>query len=161
MKEFDPIDQVSPTESHWKRLIAVDRCRVGLGTFVEFDGKELAVFILGDVVSVIGNSCPHAGGNLSGGDVAAGVVTCPWHQWQFDLGTGVCVDSSAAKARKYPARIRDGWVEICVELNSAAPRPAAQKETAQFGRLKDTLKIKGDIIEPLENQRWECLGNGD
>jgi len=116
MRNFDAIEQVLAPEPPWKRLIAIDRCRVGSGTFVEYDGKELAVFNLSnDKVFVIDNTCPHAGGNLSGGEVAAGVVTCPWHQWQFELSTGVCVDSTAAKVGKYPARLRDGWVEISDE----------------------------------------------
>ena len=63
-------------------------------------------------VYVIDNACPHSGGNLSAGEVAQGVVTCPWHQWQFKLTTGVCIDSSATRVQKYPARIRGDWVEI-------------------------------------------------
>jgi|CXWL01.1.fsa_nt_gi nitrite reductase/ring-hydroxylating ferredoxin subunit len=100
-------------EPAWIRLIRVASCRSDAGTFVERDGKELGVFVLGPgQVFVIDNACPHAGGNLSAGDVAEGVVTCPWHQWQFDLSTGVCTDSAAARVQKYPARIRDEWVEI-------------------------------------------------
>jgi nitrite reductase/ring-hydroxylating ferredoxin subunit len=59
---------------------------------------------------VIDNACPHAGGNLSAGDFEAGVVTCPWHQWQFDVSTGACVDSPRARVRRYPAEIRDGLI---------------------------------------------------
>ncbi|RME36881.1 MAG: Rieske (2Fe-2S) protein [Planctomycetota bacterium] len=100
----------------WVRLIAVERCRPGGGTFVEHEGRELAVFLLDPpgTVAVIDNACPHASGNLSGGEVADGVVTCPWHQWQFDLTTGQCVHSRMARVRRYPARIEDGyvWVQI-------------------------------------------------
>ena len=102
----------SPTKlDSWVRLIPVARCKQGAGTFVEHDGKELGVFLLDEQVQVIDNACPHAGGNLSAGDVAQGVVTCPWHQWQFDLASGVCVDSATVRVQKYPARIRDDWVE--------------------------------------------------
>lgn len=110
------IENASPSnalESKWVRLVSISRCQPGGGTFVEHAGKELGVFLLGtEQVFVIDNACPHAGGNLSAGDVMEGVVTCPWHQWQFDLVTGICVDSAAARVHKYPARIRDGWVEI-------------------------------------------------
>lgn len=102
-------------ESSWIRLIPVAKCRLGAGTFVEHAGRELGVFVLGgDQVYIIDNACPHSGGNLSAGDVADRVVTCPWHHWQFDLTTGVCVDSPAARAKCYPARIAGEWVEIMV-----------------------------------------------
>ena len=107
------IQRFGQPEPAWVRLIPVLRCHLGAGTFIEHDGKELGVFVLSPrQVFVIDNACPHAGGNLSAGDVADGVVTCPWHQWQFNLDSGVCIDSFAARVRKYPARIRDDWVEI-------------------------------------------------
>jgi nitrite reductase/ring-hydroxylating ferredoxin subunit len=97
-------------------LIALSRCRKGEGTFIERGGKEFAVFILGDPAEaiVIDNACPHANGNLSGGEVSGTVVTCPWHHWQFDLCSGVCVDSPKARVRRYRAEIRDDavWVEL-------------------------------------------------
>jgi len=35
------------------------------------------------------NKCPHMGGSLEDGSVAdAGYLTCPLHNWQFDLETG-------------------------------------------------------------------------
>ena len=95
-------------------LIAVDRCRPRGGTFVEKDGHEYAVFLMdnGETVRVIDNSCPHASGNLAGGDVENNVVSCPWHQWQFDLTSGVCTHSDQAVVQTYPATIRDGKVWI-------------------------------------------------
>jgi nitrite reductase (NADH) small subunit len=105
--------QSNANEPQWIRLIPVSRCQPGAGTFVEHGRRELGIFLLGsEQVFVIDNACPHAGGNLSGGDVVERVVTCPWHQWQFDLGTGVCIDSAAARVQKYPARCHNGWVEI-------------------------------------------------
>ena len=94
------------------RLIQVSRCRPRQGTFVEQGGRELAVFLELDPpqVIVIDNACPHASGNLSGGEVRQGVVICPWHQWQFDLASGVCTHSPLARVRRYPAWIDDGWV---------------------------------------------------
>lgn len=97
-------------------LIALGRCSAGRGTFVEHAGRELAVFVFADPlrVHVIDNACPHANGNLSAGECDAEVVTCPWHQWRFDLRSGNCVDSPLARVPRYPAEIRDGrvWVDL-------------------------------------------------
>ena len=37
---------------------------------------------------VIQSRCPHRGQALEKGDVANGSITCPWHQFTFDLMTG-------------------------------------------------------------------------
>lgn len=96
----------------WQAIISEERCRGDGGTFVECQGHELAVFLTGDPprVDVVDNTCPHAGGNLSGGEVRDGIVTCPWHHWEFRLTTGVCTHSNRARVRRYPAEIRDGVV---------------------------------------------------
>ena len=98
------------------RLIETDRCPPGKGVFVSAGGRELAVFHLTDPqrFAVIDNSCPHASGNLSGGEVTSGVVSCPSHQWKFDLRTGVCPHSPLARVQCYPAEVRGGsiWVNL-------------------------------------------------
>lgn len=96
-------------------LVSLSRCRENGGTFVEHDGRELAVFRFGDPqrVVVIDNACPHAAGNLSGGELDGAIVTCRSHQWSFDLTTGVCIHSEKARVRRYRAKVCDGvvWVD--------------------------------------------------
>ncbi len=96
-------------------LVSLSRCRENGGTFVEHDGRELAVFRLENPlrVVVIDNACPHAAGNLSGGELDGAIVTCRSHQWSFDLTTGVCTHSQKVRVRRYPAKVRDGvvWVD--------------------------------------------------
>jgi nitrite reductase (NADH) small subunit len=99
------------------RLIALESCRIGGGTFIEAGGLELAVFRLADPdrVIVIDNACPHSSGNLSAGEVADGIVTCPLHHWKFDLERGICTHSELARVRRYAAEIRpDGcvWADL-------------------------------------------------
>ena len=97
-------------------VIALSRCRQNGGTFVEFYGRELAVFRFGEPEQIVvtDNACPHAGGNLSGGALEGSVVTCPWHAWPFDLTTGVCTRSRDARIHLYSVELRDGMV--CVRL---------------------------------------------
>ena len=97
----------------WVRLLPADACVAGRGRFIEAAGHELAIFRLGDPERfiVIRNSCPHAGGNLATGQVDGTCVTCPWHHWQFDLISGACVLSEAARLTKFELRIAEGYVE--------------------------------------------------
>jgi nitrite reductase/ring-hydroxylating ferredoxin subunit len=77
-------------------------------------------------IIVTDNACPHAGGNLSGGEVVGNTVSCRWHHWTFDLETGDCTDSPRARAylRRYPAEIRSGvvWADIDNPLPADALR---------------------------------------
>ncbi len=97
-------------------IIPLARCRKNGGTYIEHAGFELAVFRLkeSDSICVIDNTCPHAGGNLSGGDLEGTIVRCPWHYWTFDLTTGACTDAPRARVRRYRSEIRDGvvWVDL-------------------------------------------------
>ena len=104
-------------------LIRLAQLNEAGGTFIGHDGRELAVFLLDEPrsVAVIDNACPHAGGNLAAGAVENGTVTCPWHQWNFDLDTGLCTQSDRARVRRYPAEIRDG--SLWVDLDATPERP--------------------------------------
>jgi nitrite reductase/ring-hydroxylating ferredoxin subunit len=53
----------------------------------------MALFRLGEEEIVCVQAfCPHLQGPLFQGSVARGRVTCPWHDWRFDLRTGERVD---------------------------------------------------------------------
>ncbi|MFQ5492023.1 MAG: Rieske (2Fe-2S) protein [Phycisphaerae bacterium] len=99
----------------YRKLIHLERCPADQGCFVALDGHELAVFRLpGDGrICVTDNTCPHANGNLSGGKLDGCIVTCPWHDWPFDVTTGRCTHSaSPAKINCYPVKTDDGIVHV-------------------------------------------------
>ena len=52
----------------------------------------MAIFRLGERLVCAQAFCPHLLGPLFQGSVVDGKVTCPWHQWRFDLCTGKRVD---------------------------------------------------------------------
>ncbi len=67
-------------------------------TSVKVDGTSYLVVRRsadGDQVCVVRDKCPHAGLSLSSGPrggYADGVLTCPWHNSQFDVCTGENLD---------------------------------------------------------------------
>lgn len=60
------------------------------GKLVQVNGKEIALFLVEGKVHAIFALCPHQGGPLDEGGITDGMVTCPWHGWEFDVRTGVC-----------------------------------------------------------------------
>ncbi|MHB1710474.1 MAG: Rieske (2Fe-2S) protein [Acidimicrobiales bacterium] len=68
----------------------------------------IAVYRLGSSLVAIENVCPHAGVALSEGAVEGGVLTCPGHGSQFDLGTGERVRGPADQSVRTYTVIEEG-----------------------------------------------------
>ena len=69
----------------------------------------VAVFRTGpDEVFATTDRCPHKGGPLSEGIVHGRRVTCPLHNWVFDLETGAAQGADDGQLETYPVRIEDG-----------------------------------------------------
>ena len=73
----------------------------------------VAVFRTGaDEVFALDDRCPHKGGPLSEGIVHGASVTCPLHNWVFDLNTGEARGADEGIVRTHPCRVEDGRVLI-------------------------------------------------
>ena len=78
---------------------------------VEVDGTEIAVFVVEGEAHAFANACPHEGNPLHEGDILGDTLTCAYHGWKFDLGTGACLVGEEP-ARVYRARIEGGAVVV-------------------------------------------------
>lgn len=77
----------------------------GHGMVAEVNGKTVAVFNVDGAFHVVDNTCLHRGGPLGEGEVEGSVVTCPWHGWQYDMTTGVCLKNPSAKVSVYEVKV--------------------------------------------------------
>ena len=60
----------------------------GKAKLLFFQGREVALFRMGDEFFALDNRCPHQGGPLGEGHLDGESVICPWHHWDFHLKTG-------------------------------------------------------------------------
>ena len=86
----------------------------GKAISVESGGRSIALYNVGGAVRATAGVCPHRGGPLGEGDLDGGVITCPWHSFQFEVGSGKCLTNQALSLACHAVRI-DGQ-EILVEL---------------------------------------------
>ena len=71
----------------------------------------IAVFrTMEDQVFALENRCAHRGGPLSEGIVHGASVTCPLHNWVFDLETGKALGADEGEVRTYPVEVVDGRI---------------------------------------------------
>ena len=55
---------------------------------VKVDGKKLCMIRHAQQLYAVQNTCPHAGGILSGGWCKNGYLICPIHRWEYSLING-------------------------------------------------------------------------
>ena len=84
----------------------------GTSFVVELNQVDVAIFRIGDDYFAINDRCPHADASLSAGPIENGVVTCPWHYWQFRLDDGTWVDNPRVKTRCYNVTIVDDAIYL-------------------------------------------------
>ncbi|QFG35053.1 assimilatory nitrite reductase (NAD(P)H) small subunit [Paracoccus pantotrophus] len=79
----------------------------------------VAVFrTMDDRVFALDDRCPHKGGPLSEGIVHGDRVTCPLHNWVFDMNSGAAQGADEGAVRTWPVRVEQGRVLISAELVS-------------------------------------------
>lgn len=97
------------------RVASTDEIEAGHGRLIEHGGVTLVIFNAGGGrFHACGAVCPHEDGPLSEGWLEGDVIVCPWHGFDFELGTGRCrVDANLA-IPVYPVRVQDDGVEVDV-----------------------------------------------
>ena len=91
------------------------KLKTALGCVAVFRTDEAEVF-------AVSNACPHKGGPLMEGIVHGQSVTCPLHNWVFDLNTGQAKGEDGQIAT-YPVRVEGG--RILIDGSALAARSAA------------------------------------
>ncbi len=61
-------------------------------------------------IYAIDDKCPHKGGPLSNGIQHAEAITCPLHNWVFDLNSGQAQGMDEGAVQTYETRVEDGRI---------------------------------------------------
>ena len=99
-KEFTPV-------------IAVAELPEETPTKVAFGSSAVMLVRRGDVVHALKETCSHAGGPLSQGELRGDTITCPWHFSTFRITDGSVVHGPAGSRQlHYRTRVNAGQVEL-------------------------------------------------
>jgi len=86
MKTEEPT--IENSETGFIRVAPVEEIPAGQGRVFKVLGKSVALFNVAGRFYAINNICPHEGGPLAKGRIKGHVVSCPWHDLQFDVRNG-------------------------------------------------------------------------
>ena len=115
----------------WIPVTACKSVPLREGRAVLVDGREIALFNLGERFFATENKCPHRGGPLSDGILSGDTVVCPLHAQKICLHTGNVTKPADTQAcvRTYPTRVEGGIVHLLLTShgaeNEAGPLPFA------------------------------------
>jgi nitrite reductase (NADH) small subunit len=88
---------------------------------VSLPNARIAVFrTQDDRIYALENRCAHRAGPLSEGIVHGNAVTCPLHNWVFDLESGRAQGADEGQVRTYPVRLVDGRIHIALDVMTIA-----------------------------------------
>ena len=85
------------------------------------NGDVMAVYPLGinilmarvnGQVHAVSGKCAHMGCPLSGGRLEGNLLTCPCHDWRFNVETGEFVDAPQLRLEVFPVRTEDDKIFI-------------------------------------------------
>ncbi len=106
----------------------VARIPLGEGRLFETGNTLIAIFRARDGrVYATEPWCPHKGGPLIDGIVAAGKVVCPLHGYTFDLASGKPAHNECRAIRTYPVKLTEED-EVLVTLRRGKLAPAAASD---------------------------------
>ncbi len=127
------------------------------GKVIEIEGREIALFKSNDWVYAMDNRCLHEGGPLAKGWIKEGIVTCPWHLWQFRVEDGALADEPAMRVQCFPVKVEgdDVFVDVSpitapMRRNQGILQRMANGETAEH--LGVEYHIHPEEIETIARQ---------
>jgi nitrite reductase (NADH) small subunit len=111
------------------RVASTDDFEEGSRVVTEIEGIEIAVFYVDGEYHALANYCVHQGGPLCEGkrtgkmevgddgvsweyDDDPRYVVCPWHEWKFDVTTGVNVSDDRYVTPTFDVTVEENEVYV-------------------------------------------------
>lgn len=94
----------------------------GRTKIIRVAGTPIALLHVGGTIYALEHSCPHQGGPIGEGEIEGTTITCPWHEWKFDIRTGANDRDPTILAKTFAVKVADGLVLVEVSRLLAAAR---------------------------------------
>lgn len=98
-------------QATWHDVMAAADLADGEVRRVDADGRSLFVYRGGADVRVYDSRCPHQGTDIPHLALEGTTLTCPKHQWAFDIRSGDCIRTGNTPLRRWESRVVDGRLQ--------------------------------------------------
>ncbi|MEO8031523.1 MAG: Rieske 2Fe-2S domain-containing protein [Gemmatimonadota bacterium] len=103
---------VGEPDSGWVDICAVDEIEDTRARVVCVRGEKLAVFRYDGKLSCVSSVCQHQNGPLGEGRVIDGLITCPWHGYQYCPDNGASPAPFSERIPTFAVRVVQGRVQV-------------------------------------------------
>ena len=112
----DSVKFVSPfalaSSSAWEYAAKLSDIPEGGIRPLELAGEKVILARRSGIVSCFQNACAHMGLAIHDGEIDNGIITCPYHQFRYDLATGECLTAPTVQLQAHAVRIVGNRVEV-------------------------------------------------
>jgi len=105
-------DQPVETKASWVPVAKVEDIPLNRAKIVRVRAERVAVFRYNGFLAATSNVCQHQNGPLGEGCVIDGVITCPWHGYQYRPEDGCSPPPFTEKVATYHLKIDEGMVFV-------------------------------------------------
>jgi nitrite reductase/ring-hydroxylating ferredoxin subunit/alkylhydroperoxidase/carboxymuconolactone decarboxylase family protein YurZ len=106
LPEFQPGAMGAP--GAWHDVMAADALPIGQTGRFDCDGRSLFVHRAEDEWRVYDSRCPHQTTDIPHLALDGHTLTCPKHQWAFDIRSGACTAIGDRPLKRWPSKVADG-----------------------------------------------------
>lgn len=100
----------------WINALALQDLPDGATLFREIEGHSVIVSRSGDQVTCFKNACAHMGLEMTDGEVAGGILTCPFHGFRYALESGECLTAPEVQLHAHAVRVIGSRVQVRIVL---------------------------------------------
>ncbi len=142
-------------KDNWNFICTLDDIIPYSGVAALIDGRQIAVFRVGDDVYALDNHDPESGANVLSrgliGDLKGElVVASPIYKHHFSLTTGKCLEAPESSIRAYPAKIEDSrvWVQTIPQSQTVtAPVSFPKRRLVVIGNGMAAMRTVEEMLE--------------
>lgn len=109
LPQFQPAELGGAGE--WHDVMGALDLEPGSVTRVECDGRGLFVHHADDGWKVFDSRCPHQTTNIPHLALSGATLTCPKHEWAFDVRSGKCIAKGDTPLKRWESRVIDGRLQ--------------------------------------------------
>ena len=99
-------------EGIWHDVMTTAALADGQTTRVDSHGRGLFISREGDTFAVFDSHCSHQRTDIPLSALDDCTLTCPKHQWSFDVKTGACLKPGGAPLQQLPTKVVGGRVMV-------------------------------------------------
>ena len=141
----------STARSGWVCICELDDLWPNIGVGALVNGRQIAVFRIGETLYALDNYDPASGANVLSrgivGDLKGEcVVASPLYKHHYSLATGRCLEDSAKSVNVYPVKALDGRVWVNAQPQQQAA-PARRRRLVVIGNGMAGMRAVEELLQ--------------